>query len=100
EGRVREAQLLGQLANGQVEKAVHIGVDVVQDFLLRPGELPGGNRQAQFHGISPHCSNSSSSGCSAPLVASTPPPCVRGRGPPSGPVTRPPASSTIKSPAA
>ena len=41
DGGVREAQPLGQLADGGEEEGVGVGVDVVQNFLLRPGQFPG-----------------------------------------------------------
>ena len=46
DGGIREAQPLGQLPDGGEEKGVGVGVDVVQDFLLRPGQLSGGDSKA------------------------------------------------------
>lgn len=38
---VGELQPLGQLADGRKQESIRVGVDIVQDLLLRPGQFPG-----------------------------------------------------------
>ena len=53
DGGVGEFQPPCQLADGGKQKGVGVGVDVVEDLLLRPGQLPGRDGKTQFHRGSP-----------------------------------------------
>ena len=46
---VGELQPLRQLPNGRKQEGICVGVDIIQDLLLRPGQFPSGGRKAQVH---------------------------------------------------
>ena len=46
---VGELQPLGQLADGRKQESIRVGVDIVQDLLLRPGQFPGRGGKVQVH---------------------------------------------------
>ena len=46
---VGELQPLRQLPNGRKQEGICVGVDIIQDLLLRPGQLPSGGGKAQVH---------------------------------------------------
>ena len=46
---VGELQPLGQLPDGRKQEGIRVGVDIIQDLLLRPGQFPGRGGKAQVH---------------------------------------------------
>ena len=63
----------GQLSDGGKQESVSIGVNVVQNLLLRPGQLPRPSRKSQIH-MGPHFKRDCKAACSFPFEANRGPP--------------------------
>ena len=102
---VGDLQPLGQLPDGGEQEGVCVGVcvgvDIIQDLLLRPGQFPGRGGKAQVHSKASFFQNCLQRAVEPPIGGQQGAALThRESGLPSGAVTRPPASSTSRRPAA